>query len=91
MKFTWEEKKRQRNLEKHGIDFADADTIFSHPILVKRDARRDYKETRWAALGQLKDMVVFLAYTFRGNDVRIISIRRASKKERQIYAQAIKD
>ena len=91
MKFTWDEKKRRRNLEKHGIDFADVEIIFSQPILVKLDTRRDYQEARWAALGQLKDEVVFLAYTLRGEDVRIISIRRANKKERKIYAQAIKD
>jgi uncharacterized protein len=91
MKFTWDEKKRRRNLEKHGIDFADVEIIFSHRMLVKLDTRRDYQEARWAALGQLKDAVVFLAYTLRGEDVRIISIRRANKKERTIYAQAIKD
>jgi uncharacterized protein len=91
MKFTWDEKKRRRNLEKHGIDFSDADIIFSRPMLFKQDTRRDYQEARWAALGQLQDAVVFLAYTLRGEDVRIISMRRANKKERKIYAQAIKD
>lgn len=91
MQFTWDEKKRRQNLEKHGIDFADAGMIFSHPMLVKRDNRRDYLEERWAALGRLKGTVVFLAYTLRGENVRIISIRRANKKERDLYAQAIKD
>ena len=91
MKFTWDEKKRRQNLEKHGIDFADAELIFSQPLLVKRDARRDYQEERWAALGTLKGMVVFVAYTMRDEDVRVISIRRANKKERQIYAQVIQD
>jgi uncharacterized DUF497 family protein len=91
MEFTWDEKKRRQNMEKHGIDFSDAQIIFSHPMLVKRDTRRNYQEERWAALGQLRGMVVFLAYTLRGEDVRIISVRRANKKERDIYAQTIQD
>jgi len=91
MEFTWDENKRRRNLEKHGIDFADAELIFSRPLLVKRDIRRDYQEERWAALGQLKKMVVFIAFTIRGDEVRIISLRRANKKERGIYAKAIQD
>ncbi|MFZ2087030.1 MAG: BrnT family toxin, partial [Desulfobaccales bacterium] len=79
MEFTWDEAKRRQNLEKHGIDFADTKIIFSHPVLTKRDTRRDYQEERWAALGQLRGMVVFVAYTLRSDTVRIISIRRANK------------
>jgi len=91
MEFDWDEAKRQANLEKHGIDFAEAEMIFAQPMIIKPDKRRDYQEERWAALGRLKDLVVYLAYTLRGGKVRLISLRQANRKERKIYEESFKD
>lgn len=87
--YEWDEAKNQRNIAKHGIDFADAFHIVEGPMLVRRDDRRDYKETRWIALGELNGIVVVLVYTRRKRRVRIISIRRANRSERQVYQERI--
>lgn len=91
MNFEWDEKKRQANITKHGLDFMDAEAIFSSPVLATIDRRKDYPEERWAALGQFKGVIVYLAYTIRGEAIRIISMRRASKKERNIYEEYLQD
>lgn len=49
MKFEWDENKRRANWEKHGIDFAEAEEVFSGPMITRRDTRKDYQEERWAA------------------------------------------
>jgi uncharacterized DUF497 family protein len=85
--FEWDEKKRQANITKHGLDFKDAEAIFSAPVVATIDRRKSYSENRWAALGQLKGVIVYLAYTIRGEVIRVISMRRASKKERKIYEE----
>jgi uncharacterized DUF497 family protein len=85
MAIEWDIKKNQINIEKHGIDFVDANKIFENPILTKIDDRIDYKEKRWIGIGKLEQVIVVLVYTIRGNNIRIISIRKANKIERKIY------
>jgi len=46
MKFEWDKRKNQANIEKHGLDFADAPKVFEAPMLVKLDERKDYGEDR---------------------------------------------
>jgi hypothetical protein len=53
------------------------------------DARRDYGEERSVALGDLKGTVVILVFTTRKENIRIISVRKASKHERKIYQDKI--
>ena len=89
MEFEWDEKKNILNVEKHGIDFNDAYEIFNNPTFIKVDNRKNYQEKRWIGLGKLKNIIVVIAYTKRKNKVRIISIRKANKKERQIYNERI--
>ena len=87
--FTWDEKKRKLNLAKHGIDFADAPAIFEGPLVTVEDAREDYGEARYVALGLLADIVVSLVYMERGDQVRIISIRKALKHEARFFFSQI--
>jgi hypothetical protein len=89
--FEWDERKRQSNLEKHGLDFRDAATVFEHFRLSAIDDRFDYAEQRIASLGVLHGIVVFLVYTIRGDAIRLISMRRASKYETEIYFNEIPD
>jgi uncharacterized DUF497 family protein len=42
MLFTWDEAKRQSNLQQHGLDFADAEKIFAGPMVLFEDARQHY-------------------------------------------------
>ena len=89
MGFVWDGVKREANLAKHGLDFEDAWQVFESPYLERLDTRRDYGEDRWAVLGRIGVTVVFLAYTEREKDLRVISLRKATPKERMIYEQTI--
>ncbi|MDR3762981.1 MAG: BrnT family toxin [Acidobacteriota bacterium] len=86
---TWDEKKRKANLEKHGLDFADASLVYDSPLKITIDSPRD-GETRKLdmAMVEIAGTVLVLVYVQRGQDVRAISFRRASRKERRFYEQA---
>ena len=92
MKFEWDEAKNRSNIRKHGFDFADAPEVFRGPLLARYDTREDYGEERWIAMGLLKDRVVVLAFAQRAEDViRIISLRKADRNEREAFEKAIQD
>ncbi|NJD55489.1 MAG: BrnT family toxin [Nitrospirae bacterium] len=93
MKFEWDAEKNRQNIKKHGIDFADAWQLFEHPLFVRHDDRYDYGEDRYIGLGMLKNMmVVFAAFVEKdGDSIRVISMRKAKKHERQKYEKAIKN
>ena len=84
--FEWDEAKRHANLVKHVVDFADALAVFDDPLRIEyRDQRRDYSEVRRQVIGMVRDEVLFVVYTQRGEVRRIISARRASRDERTAY------
>ena len=89
--FSWDETKRSANLRKHGIDFRDAPKIFRGFTLTAEDDRESYGERRFLTLGLLEDQVVSVANTERGEDIRIISIRKATKHEARFYLSQITD
>jgi uncharacterized DUF497 family protein len=84
--YEWDEAKRESNLRKHGFDFDDADMVFENPnkITFLMEGRG---EERWLdmALVETNGIVLALVYTVRGYNIRIISFRKASRKERRIY------
>jgi uncharacterized protein len=86
VRFEWDEAKRQENVRKHGLDFADAPEIFEGPMLVVEDVREDYGEARMIGVGLLDGRVVVVAYTERGEStVRVISLRKAQGYERRQF------
>jgi len=87
--FVWDEAKRRLNLRKHGIDFADAEKIFRGVTFTAEDTREDYGEQRFLTLGLLEDQVVSVAHTEQGGEIRIISIRKATKHEARFYFSQI--
>jgi uncharacterized DUF497 family protein len=89
MKFEWDEAKRRINLTRHGIDFADVAPVFGGPVIDLLDNRYDYGERRLLIMGLLRGEVVVIAYTERGNIIRLISARKASKHEEIKYFKAI--
>lgn len=92
VQLEWDEAKRAGNLAKHGIDFADAMEMFAVPMFVKSDDRKDYGEPRWQGLGIVQGRLMVVAYTKREpNTVRIISLRKANRREKGFYQDAIKD
>jgi uncharacterized DUF497 family protein len=75
--------------KKHGIDFIDVPTIFDDDTVTIPDERFDYSENRFIALGILKSSVIVVVYTERGENIRIISARKATKNEQIYYFQQI--
>lgn len=82
--FEWDENKKNNNLDKHGIDFLDAIEIFNDLNRIEFENNRQ-GETRIQTVGKVHDVVLFLVYTLRGRTKRIISVRKASKNEREAY------
>lgn len=94
MQVEWNERKRETNLRKHQLDFADVWKVFQRPMLVALDERSDeYGEDRWVGLGMLDETrIVVVIYTELPNDViRVISFRKALSYERERYQQAFRD
>ncbi len=88
MKFEWDENKNKKNIDKHGIDFNDALTIFDDDDRIEAiDDRNDYGEERLQVIGEAKPGVLMVAYTWRHSNTtrRLISARTASKNERAMY------
>ena len=85
MDFEWDSFKNQRNIEKHGIDFTDAVRIFERPTLTVVDNRRNSGEKRIVAMGTVEDVILYVVYTVRDGIWRIISARRANRRERKKY------
>ena len=88
MEFEWDAMKNHRNIEKHGIDFANAVRIFENPTFEVVDNRRDYGETRVVAMGTVDEIILYVLYTTRGGIRRIISARRANRRERRTYRES---
>jgi uncharacterized DUF497 family protein len=88
MNYEWDEKKRKSNIDKHGIDFVAAITIFKDNERIEtEDTRNDYGETRLQVIGEARPGILFVVYTLRdrGSSRRIISARKANNQERMIY------
>ena len=84
MDFEWDPDKRRRNIEKHGIDFLRAQTVFDGLHLVSRSNRKG--ETRFLAIGKAGGELITVVYTERGSTTRIISARKARDYEREKYS-----
>ncbi|MBW4690474.1 MAG: BrnT family toxin [Lyngbya sp. HA4199-MV5] len=89
MRFTWDENKRQTNLGKHGFDFVDASQLFEGETFTFEDDRYAYGEQRFITLGLLRGCVVVIAYTEVGDEIRVISMREGTKRERTIFFQSL--
>ncbi|MYE10529.1 MAG: BrnT family toxin [Gammaproteobacteria bacterium] len=85
MDFEWDEAKDRANVAKHGVGFETAKRIFEGTILTRQDSRRDYGETRHTSVGRVGPAVLVVAHTRRGANLRLISARPASRKEREAY------
>jgi uncharacterized DUF497 family protein len=87
VEFEWDPVKASRNVEKHAVDFDTAAEIFDAPNLFVVIDSRTYGERRYQAIGASRGVILFVAYTIRGDNVRrIISARRASHRERAAYS-----
>ena len=83
MEFEWDEAKRLKNIDKHGIGFRDAPLVFAAKTLIVPSMNS--AEERFLAIGLLEGRAVTIVYTLRGDVHRIISFRRARHEERERY------
>jgi hypothetical protein len=86
---TWDESKRQTNLQNHELDFVGCDAVFDSPVFAWDDDREAYGELRINLLGWLNGVVVHMTYTERGDDLHVISLRKAEKHEIRRYIAEI--
>jgi uncharacterized DUF497 family protein len=92
VRFEWDDTKRKANLAKHGIDFLDVPEMFGGLMLVGTDSRKDYGETRKVGFGFIRGRLMAVAFTERTpNLIRIISARKANKREETYYQETIAD
>jgi uncharacterized DUF497 family protein len=77
-----------RNVRLRGVSLARAETLLQGFVLDRVDDRRDYGETRIVAIGEIAGLEFTCVYTLRGVAYRVISLRRASRKERDVYREA---
>jgi uncharacterized DUF497 family protein len=84
--FVWDETKRQSNLRKHGIDFRDAHLVYDNPDKCTYDSSRaDERRLMDIAVAVIRGRLLALIYTERGDNIRVISFRPASREEREQY------
>ena len=86
--FVWDEAKRKSNLEKHGLDFKDAHLVYENPDKCTYEALyRGERRFMDLATAVVHGRLLIFIYTERGDDVRVISFRPASREEREQYEQ----
>ncbi len=84
--FEWDEAKNAENYAKHGVDFERACWAFADPFAIERlDQREDYGEDRVILVGTAEGVVLVVVYTERDGRLRLISARRATKREQDDY------
>jgi uncharacterized DUF497 family protein len=85
MKIEWDSAKRNQTLRERGLDFADVARVDWENAIFIPDTRRDYGEARQTMMGLLDARLLIVAFTMRGETIRVISMRKANKRERKIY------
>ncbi len=88
MAFEYDQEKSRRNFRERAIDFEFASRIFESDYIEKEDRRRDYGEMRLVAIGAVEAAILVVVYTWREGRRRIISARRANRRERHAYRNA---
>jgi uncharacterized DUF497 family protein len=90
-RLTWDEAKRRANLRRHGFDFRAAGRVFSGLTFTYEDDRFAYAEQRFVTLGFLGPAVVSIVHTESPACIRVISFRKATRREEKIFRDALPD
>jgi uncharacterized DUF497 family protein len=87
MTYQWDRDKAGANLHKHGVDFADAVTVFSDDLAITIADER-FDEERFITIGiDALGRVLVVVYTWRDNEIRLISARKATRYELKQYEE----
>ena len=85
-RFEWDDVKARNNLSKHKVSFDDGAKVFDDPLGIDRpDLRKDYGELREARIGMADGRILTVSSTRRDERIRIISVRKATKREQDDY------
>jgi uncharacterized DUF497 family protein len=89
MNCEWDEGKAKANLEKHGVSFEEAQTVFDDPLYVDfYDPDHSYDERRYIIIGRSRQgRLLLVSYTERGGVLRLISSREVTPAERKAYEE----
>lgn len=89
MKFEWDPQKADSNLKKHGVSFQDAASVFGDALSITYpDPDHSVREQRFITVGMSRSgRVLMVAHTDRGDNIRIISARKTTPKERRYYEE----
>jgi uncharacterized protein len=87
--FRWDVRKAEGNLKKHGIDFREAATTFADPLSTTfPDNDHSENEHRFLTIGQsIRKRILVVAHTEEGDRIRIISARKATRREQGFYEE----
>ena len=91
MELTWSDAKRAANLKAHGLDFVDAPRVFEGATFTFEDDRFSYGEQRFVTLGLLAGTPVSIAHTETAHEIRLISFRKATHREADIFFSEIQN
>ncbi|MEY3304875.1 MAG: BrnT family toxin [Pseudanabaena sp.] len=87
MKYQWDKNKAASNLQKHGIEFADAVSVFSDDLAISIPDNR-FDEDRFVTIGMdAFGRILVVVFTWRSEDIRLISARLAERRERKQYEE----
>ncbi|HLC21670.1 MAG TPA: BrnT family toxin [Candidatus Methylomirabilis sp.] len=90
MRIVWDPAKAEANLRRHGIRFSDAEGVLFDPNALTEEDENVEGEQRFVSIGlDPLGRVLVVVYTFRGEDIRLISARRATRRERRAYEAGI--
>jgi hypothetical protein len=84
MAFEFDPRKSRANLAKHGIDFVEAQRLWDDPDLLEIPAKTE-DEPRWVVVGRISSKHWSAVITYRGESLRIISVRRSRTEEVALY------
>jgi uncharacterized DUF497 family protein len=85
--FVFDLVKDRSNQAKHGVSLAEAHAFEWDAALIREDRRHDYGELRFDALGYIGPRLFVMVFCLRGDDIRIISLRKANQREVARYAR----
>ena len=91
MPFEWDERKRRANLRIHKLDFRDGPEVFDGPTVTYEDDRFHYGEQRFVTLGLLKSIAVSIVHTETPEQIRIISLRKATRHEEAYFFKSLQN
>ena len=87
MKYQWDKNKAASNLQKHGIEFADAVSVFSDELAITIPNNR-FDEERFVTIGtDVFGRISVIVFTWRSEEIRLISARLAERRERKQYEE----